>query len=144
MLFDLKSFAQEALKDSAAIASSEITDDGNICLSRKDGSVIAMGSPDVAMAFEELSEKVGFQAGTVAADIRKNIGGTEKLDNSDFGTLVRAIIQMYWLASESMKAVESQTHGPSTGLANGFAMVEATEVYIRALTVATLEAAERK
>lgn len=144
MFFDLKSFARETIEKSGEIARSDVTNDGNLCLYREDGSVIAMGSPDVAMAFEELSEQVGFQAGAVAADIRKSVGGTDKLDNSNFGTLVRTIIQMNWLASESMKAVESKTHGPSTGLANGYAMVEATEVYIRALTVATLEAATKK
>ena len=144
MFLELKPFAQQAMREGAEELRAEIAGDGNLRLLRKDGSAAAVGSPDVAMAFEELSEQIGFRAGAAAAELRKNGSGIDKLGDTKFGALVRTITQMNWLASESMRAVEERMPGPATGLANGFAMVEATEVFIRLLTLATLEDAARE
>lgn len=144
MFVNLASLAAAVLEKGMDGFRTEISGDGELIVVGADGNVFATGTPDVAMEFENLSEEVGFEAGKVAADIRLSGGDMSRLTDNSFDRLVRAIFEMNWLASQSMIAVRDGKSGPSTGFANGFEIVKATEVFLRNLTAETFRAAVKK
>lgn len=143
MFVDLASLAAAVLEKGPADYQTRISNDGEFIVTAADGSVFATGTPDVAMEFENLSQKVGFEAGKAAADIRLSGGDMSRLTDNSFDRLVRAIFEMNWLASQSMVAVREGKSGPSTGFSNGFEIIKATEVFLRNLAEETFRAAAK-
>lgn len=141
MYHDLKSLANDVLDGRTGFLRTNLTNGGILEVYDEADKLIATGDPDVFMSFENLSQEVGFKAGKVAAEIRLSGGDTSKLADTSFDRLVRAIFEMNWLAAQSMKAVQEDKSGPSTGYSNGYGIIEATKTFLKHLTMETLRAA---